>query len=135
MTKYSRVIVSHFFSLFLWDDDVDAKKEKKEKGNQREINTNIGSRLGLHHSTDFALNYGDKLLSRHDSYSRWARALATLHPRGKWISDAKTIILQWLRLLSLPRCLLAFLAQGDLHIIFLVFISFSYASQDPHCLF
>lgn len=42
--------------------------------NQTERNTNIGSRLGLYHSTDFALNYGDKLLSRHYSYLRWACA-------------------------------------------------------------
>lgn len=64
--------------------------------NHTERNTNIGSRLGLNHSTDFALNYGDKLLSRHYSYLRWACAFGTVHPRGKWISDEKTIILQCL---------------------------------------
>lgn len=83
--------------------------------NQTERNTNIGSRLGLHHSTDFALNYGDKLLSCHYSYLRWACAFGTVHPRGKWISDEKTIILQCLHPFFSPPLPLVFCAGQFAH--------------------
>lgn len=86
--------------------------------NQTERNTNIGSRLGLNHSTDFALNYGDKLLFGHYSYLRWACAFGTVHPRGKWISDEKRLFCSASTppAPSSPCCLVC--VQGNLHIIF-----------------
>lgn len=103
--------------------------------NQTERNTNIGSRLGLHHSTDFALNYGDKLLFRHYSYLRWACALGTVHPRGKWKSDEKTIILQCLHSTRpLFLCCLLFVYRAICTLFFFSPFLF-YVSQDPHCFF
>lgn len=99
--------------------------------NQTERNTYIGSWLGLHHSTDFALNYGDKLLSRHYSYLRWACAFGTVHPRGKWISDEKTIILQCLHPSFSPPLPLVFFLRRAICTSFFSSSFLSYASQDP----
>lgn len=86
--------------------------------NQTERNTNIGSRLGLYHSTDFALNYGDKLLSRHYSYLRWA--CASQRKVGIWWKNDYSAVPRLPFLPPLPLVCV----QGNLNVIFLFFISF-----------